>query len=118
VFLPTIHLVVSVSQSVALSLRSLHATPNEILGLDGAFIKRPKLKPPFSSKLSACLKLLGVRHALGLRPGCSNHQSSDENRSNHFQPPRWFGLALIEQLLAVRDRYHGRNELSSINCVM
>jgi len=118
VFLPTIYLVVSVSRSVALSLRSLHATPNEILGLDGAFIKRPKLEPPFSSKLSACLKLFGVRHALGLRPGCSNHQSSGENRSNHFQPPRWFGLALIEQLLAVRDRYHGRNELSSINCVM
>ena len=38
VFLPTIYLVVSVSRSVALSLRSLHAAPNEILGLDGAFI--------------------------------------------------------------------------------
>ena len=72
----------------SLSLRSLHAAPYEILGLYGALVMDPKRKPTIPSKLSASLKLLRVWCSLlSLRRGCSNHQSSDENRSNHFQPP-------------------------------
>jgi hypothetical protein len=69
----------------SLFLRSTHAALHEMLGLDRALVLDPKLKPALYGELLASHKLLSLR-CLGLRRGRSNHQSSNEDRSNHFLP--------------------------------
>ena len=88
------------------------------LGLMAPLLNAPNLNP---RSLASCLHVSSF-WGFGMRWACAPVAAITKAAMKIdliiSSPPRWFGLALIEQLLAVRDRYHGRNELSSINCVM